>query len=42
MGIYLATPSSEVFTEEGESFGGPIKVKYAVGEMQVKRLKKIV
>ena len=35
MGIYLTIPSKEVFTEEGEHFGGPVNIKYAVGEMQV-------
>eukprot|EP01035_Chromulina_nebulosa_P008377 gene8377-11350_t len=34
MGIYLSTPSSEVFTEEGECCAGPLSIKYAVGEMQ--------
>ena len=38
MGIYLSTPSSEIFTEEGACCTGPLHIKYAVGEMQVKEL----
>ena len=39
MGIYLSTPSREVFTEEGECCAGPLSIKYAVGEMQVENIK---